>query len=546
MFRKLILLVGVMVMTTSSPSQGDTAFINAKIYTGTEVSKYTSFIVKDGRFSRFGTTDDILKSKTPMKVVDLNQALVMPGFIEAHAHLLGIGQSKLNLNVRGKQIDEIIAMVKEQSGKQDKGTWITGRGWDQNLWPNKAFPETRALDDIKNPVYLRRVDGHAAWVNSAALKLASIDKKTPEPSGGQILRDAHGNLTGVLIDNAISLVSNHLDKPTRANLEQYLNLGIQEAHRMGITSFHDAGVGKETLDLYEDLAKQNKLTLRIYAMIDGEDSQLVDYYLARGPLLGNEFLTIRAIKYFADGALGSRGATLLEDYHDKPGHRGLPLIEKSSLAEKTKKAIDKGFQVATHAIGDQANRLVLDAYEEALNKTKKTDTRLRVEHAQIIDPSDHERFKKLSVIASMQPTHCTSDMSWVANRLGETRVKDRAYPWRSLLNHGVTLAFGSDAPVENSNPIHGLYSAVTRADFKGSPTNGFMPEQKLHLNEALNGFYSGAAFAEFNEKHKGKIAVGYLADFAVFHTDLLTPTKTAFLEAKPAMTVVHGNIVFQE
>ncbi len=258
-----------------------------------------------------------------------------------------------------------------------------------------------------------------------------------------------------------------------------------------------------------------------------------------------DFLTVRGIKYFADGALGSHGASLLEPYHDNPHHHGLMLMDKATLADKTAKAIAKGLQVATHAIGDGANRMVLDAYEDALKTSKAKNTRLRVEHAQLVDPLDHERFHDLEVIASMQPIHCTSDMVWVPDRLGPERIKDRAYPWRSLLSKGAILAFGSDAPVEDINPILGLYATVTRTDVSGSPKEGFMPEQKLKLIEALRGYHQGAAFAEFNEQTKGKIALGYLADFAVYDTDILHPTKTEFLQAKPVMTVVNGDVVFE-
>lgn len=549
MLRTVFLMIGIVMAITSSSFADDTkeiAFINAKIYTGTDLSTHNAFLVKHGKFSRLGSSELIMKELSKNgAVVDLKNALVMPGFIESHAHLLGIGQNQLRLDVRGKQMDEIVALVKAQSTKQAPNTWITGRGWDQNLWPQKSYPADTGLNEVKNPVMLRRVDGHAIWVNRAALSLAGVTKETADPKGGQIIRDSKQMPTGILIDNAMSLVSSLIEKPKRADLEQYLALAIKEAHRLGITSLHDAGVDNDTLALYEEYAQQNKLKLRIYAMIDGSNDQLVTSYLKRGPTIG-DFLTIRSIKYFADGALGSRGATLLKDYHDKPGHKGLALIEKEALIEKTKAALAKGFQVATHAIGDHANRLVLDAYEAAQKSMNISDARLRIEHAQVIDPADHKRFKQLSVIASMQPTHCTSDMTWVPDRLGNERIKDRAYPWRSLLNHGVIIAFGSDAPVEHLNPIFGLYAAVTRADLNQKPTNGFMPEQKLRLKEALNGFFSAAAFAEFNEDRKGKIAEGYFADFIVFETDLLKPIRIKFLEAKPAMTVINGDIVYRK
>lgn len=523
-----------------------TAFINAKIFTGSKVSKDDAFLVKDGRFTQLGTVEEIKRlADAETSIVDLKNSVVVPGFIEAHAHLLGLGQSRLTLDLRNLSPHDVKSLVTTQAQKQSEGTWITGRGWDQNLWPEKNFPDKSMLKDINNPVYLRRVDGHAIWVNDAAIKIAGIDDDTKDPAGGQIIRDAHGKATGVLIDNAIDLVSKHLDKPSRKDLELYLELATKEALSLGITSFHDAGVSADVVALFEDLAKKNQLPLRLNVMLDGQDQDLVDRFFARGPVIG-DFLTIRSIKYFADGALGSRGASLLEPYHDQPDHSGLMLIDKKTLVAKTKAAISQGFQVATHAIGDGANRVVLDAYEDALKATNAKNTRLRVEHAQLIDPADHHRFRDLSVVASMQPIHCTSDMPWVPDRLGEERIKDRAYPWRSLLNQGAVLAFGSDAPVEDINPILGLYASVSRADVKGSPHEGFMPEQKLKLIEALKGYHEGAAYAEFNEHQKGKIAPGYLADFAVFDTDILHPTKPTFLEAKPKMTVVNGAIVYKK
>lgn len=534
-----------LLMLTKSLSAEKLAFTNAKIFDGKTVSANDAFVVENGRFLKIGKTDDIKKTLGKNETaIDLQGALVLPGFIEAHAHLLGLGQSKLNLDLRHLSKSAIVDKLMKQSKKQAAGTWLTGRGWDQNLWDDKEFPHKDLLRTIENPVYLRRVDGHAAWVNDVVLKKAGIDKNTKDPDGGKIIRDQQGQATGVFIDNAIDLVSKYLDKPSKADLEQYYNLGEKEALSLGITSFHDAGASADAIAIFEELAQKNKLSLRLHVMIDGGDQSLVDKFLARGPLLG-DFLTVRSIKYFADGALGSRGAFLLAPYHDHAEQSGLMLTDRKILADQTKKAIDAGFSVATHAIGDGANRVVLDAYEDALTLTKAKNTRLRVEHAQLIDPSDHARFKKLSIIASMQPIHCTSDMAWVPDRLGAERIKNRAYPWRSLLDQGVVLAFGSDAPVEDINPILGIYAAVTRANLDGTPEGGFMPEQKLKLIEALEGYHHGAAYAEFNEHQKGKIAEGFFADFVVFDTNLLHPIKAEFIKAKPVMTVVNGKIVYQ-
>lgn len=539
-----VLFLTTFLFTINGYTMKKTAYINAKIYSEAQLySDANALLVADGQFVELGPTEQIKKMAD--HIIDLKNGIVVPGFIEAHAHLLGLGQSKVNLDLKGKQINEIKELLKQQSKQQPLGTWIKGRGWDQNIWPNKNFPNKDLLKGIDNPIYLRRVDGHAVWINDAALALSDIDDNTKDPPGGQIIRDENGKATGVLIDNAIELISKHLDQPNQEELKLYLELGAKEALSLGITSFHDAGANAQTIALYEDYAKANKLKIRIYAMLDGQDQKLVDQFLKRGPVFYNDFLTIRGIKYFADGALGSRGASLLEDYADMPHHSGLLLINHEDLVLKTKQAITAGFQVATHAIGDRANRLVLDAYEEALNATKSSNARLRIEHAQLIDPADHHRFNELSVVASMQPTHCTSDMGWVPERLGQHRIKERAYPWRSLLNKGAVLAFGSDAPVEEINPILGIYASVSRADINGLPNDGFMPEQKLKLKEAFHGYHAGAAYAEFNEHRKGKIEKGYLADFVVFDTDIFHPAKDSFLSARPTMTVVGGEVVFQ-
>jgi predicted amidohydrolase YtcJ len=541
-----IIVIGVLLMATSSYSHIK-LFINAQLYTGLEShTSADAFITERGRFTHIGESRRLKNIIGPdTEIIDLKNAFVMPGFIEAHAHLLAIGQQKLTLDLRALSTKEIADLVMAQSQKQAKGTWIRGRGWDQNLWPSKAFPHKDLLKAVKNPVYLRRVDGHAILVNDAALLLSGISDLTQNPPGGTIVRDQLGKPSGVLIDNAMALVERHLDKPTKKDLELYLNLGINEALSLGITSFHDAGVDRETLALYEERAKRKDLKLRIYAMIDGTDQALTKQWLRRGPVFINDLLTVRSFKLFADGALGSRGASLLEDYHDQPGNSGLLLITEDDLAQKTEAAINASFQVATHAIGDAANRLVLNAYERALKKTGSKNARLRIEHAQLVDPSDQHRFKKLAVIASMQPIHCTSDMAWVSDRLGHQRITNRAYPWRSLLNEGALLAFGSDGPVEGINPILGIFAAVTRTNRDSLPKDGFMPEQKLKLKEALHGYHRGAAFAEFNEHQKGLIKEGYWADFVVFDQNLTHPQTSMFLSAKPKMTVLGGEIVFE-
>lgn len=526
----------------------NTVYINALIYDGGKESSANAVLVKDGVINKIASLEEIKTLLKPTdKIVDLKGARMMPGFIESHAHLLMLGQSRVNLDFRDKNLKEIIIMLKKQSDIQPPGTWIKGRSWDQNLWSNKTLPTKFLLEDVSktHPIYLRRIDGHAAWVNTIALKKAGLTSFTKDIAGGEIIRDKDGEPTGVLIDNAMALVEKIIDQPTKDELAHFLEIGQNEALSVGITSLQDAGSNNATLELFREYAKKDKLKVRIYAMIEGSDDKLVNKYLKEGPISINNYLNIRCIKYFADGALGSHGALMLDDYSDKPGNKGLALIDQEQLTKKTIDALENGFQVATHAIGDRANRVVLNAYEEALKKVPNKEARLRIEHAQLIHPDDHNRFRDLNIIASMQPIHCTSDMAWIEERLGKERLQNRAYIWRTLLSKNIRLAFGSDSPVEPINPIFGLYAATTRQNTEGLPKDGFMPEEKLMLKEALNAFFTGAAYAEFAEAKKGRIAEGYLADFVVFDDDIIKMAPKDFLKAKPLMTIVGGRIVYK-
>lgn len=545
MIRIVFMAWGLMVMMSARSLESKSVFTNALIYDGENFLSENTFIIENGRFLKIGTFGDLKSSiSKDDEIIDLHGARVIPGFIESHGHLLGLGQSVLNLDVRNLQPEKINQAVAEQAKKQAPGTWIRGRGWDQNLWASKNFPTAAMLSAAKDhPVYLRRVDGHAAWLNDYALRILEINAKTPNPEGGIIQKDKDGNPTGVLIDNAMALARKFVDAYSTQERSHFLEVGMNKALSLGVTSFHDAGSSREALELFTEQANKNNLKMRIYAMVDGEDNALVASYFKKGPQKISDFLSIRSIKYFADGALGSRGALLLNDYRDQAGNQGLSLMSEKALEEKTLSALNAGFQVATHAIGDKANRLVLNAYERALKKNPVYDRRLRVEHAQLVDPGDHHRFKELSVIASMQPIHCTSDMAWVPSRIGADRLFERAYPWRSLQLAGAVLAFGSDTPVESINPIEGLYAAVSRMNL--SSRIPFMPEQQLTMKEALRGYFLGAAFAEFNEHQKGKIARGFLADFVAYQDDILHARKETFLKALPMMTVVGGKIVYK-
>ena len=484
------------------------------------------------------------------EVIDLQGRAVLPGLHDAHAHFLGLGKTLENLDLRGTtSAGEVGEKVLAACTVAAPGEWIYGRGWDQNDWEDQEFPnwkDLRGCDD--NPVYLSRVDGHALWVNDVALKKAGIHKGTADPDGGRILRDELGIPTGVLVDNAESLVLDLVPPPTHEQLLRRAELAQEECLRLGLTSVTDAGVDAAGFAVYEELGTQGKLKIRIHAMVQGE-AELIEQQLAQGPRLDlyDHHLTIRAIKLYADGALGSRGAALLEPYDDEPGHSGLIVTDPVEIHDVCLRALRSGFQVCTHAIGDRGNRVTLDAYERALAdyraETGSTpDHRFRVEHAQVLHPDDIPRFAALGVIPCMQPTHATSDMPWVQQRIGADRIAG-AYAWQRLLATKAHLPLGSDFPVESPDPLWGIYAAVTRQDHDGNPVGGWLPDQRLSMDQALRGFTLAAAHAVFEEDLKGSLAVGKLADLVVLTRDIHTVPPAQILDTDVVLTVIGGQVV---
>jgi len=484
-------------------------------------------------------------------------AVALPGFIDAHAHLFGLGHSLREVDLAGTaSFTEVIARTVQRAAATTKDRWIRGHGWDQNDWPVQEFPHhaelSAALPD--HPVLLQRVDGHAALVNARALALAGIDRSTLAPAGGEIVRDARGEPTGVLIDRAVDLVATRLPEPAPAEEREALALALAECARHGVTALHDAGIGGPRLALLEEEARAGRLTLRIHAMLDGDDAALLDQRLAAGPTLDpGGFLDVRAIKVYADGALGSRGAWLLDDYADRRGHRGLPLIDADELTALARRALAGGFQLCTHAIGDAANRMVLDAYAAALGRDAPRDHRFRVEHAQLVDPADVARFAALGVIASVQFCHATSDAPWVPARLGGARTAATAYPWRHLLAAGARLCNGTDAPVEPLSPLRNLAAGITRrnpdqdvaahANVVAAP---FLPEQCLTAAEALQASTVAAAHAAFREADLGQLARGMRADVILLSNDPVTVTPETWRAIRVLATwsggrQVHGS-----
>jgi predicted amidohydrolase YtcJ len=473
---------------------------------------------------------------------------VIPGMVDGHAHLAGLGESletvRLTDTTSWKQVVDLTA---ERAKATPQGEWITGDGWDQNDWAgDKAFPVHAALSAAvpDHPVILYRIDGHAAVVNAKALALAGVTKDTKDPQGGKVLHAKDGSPTGVLVDDAMDLVSALVPAATVAQVKDRVLKAQAECLKSGLTGMHDAGVGETGLAAYEELEREGKLVLRVYVML-ANDPKLLEKRFAAKPVIGDR-LTVRSVKLQADGALGSRGAALLAPYDDDKANTGLLRMDASEIEAITTKALEAGFQVGVHAIGDRANRAALNGFERARAAVPSaTDPRLRIEHAQVLAPDDLPRFAKLGVIASMQPTHATSDMPWAEARIGKERAKG-AYAWRTLQKSGAKLSFGSDFPVEGVAPLWGIHAAVTRSDRKGTPKGGWRPEEKLTAKEALEGFTIGPAYAAFEEASRGTIEAGKLADLVVLSGDPLTVPPEQIPSLKIVKTIVGGKIVFGE
>jgi predicted amidohydrolase YtcJ len=438
--------------------------------------------------------------------------------------------------------------VRAAAGKvpaADADAWILGRGWDQNDWAVKEFPRKGTLDAAApgRPVLLRRVDGHAAWLNGAALARVGITAQTPDPDGGRILRDASGEPTGILVDNAVDLATKVVPEPSQTERVRRLKVAMDHCLALGLTGVHDAGATQEQIADYHLLLSARELKLRLYVML-ADDPATLEVWLPRGTQTSDGLLTVGAVKLYADGALGSRGALLLQDYSDDPGNRGLAVSTPEHLIDVARRAGHAGFQVCTHAIGDAANRRVLDVYEQVLGELKPGDRRWRIEHAQVLAPADIPRFARLGVIAAMQPVHCTSDMDWVPARLGEERSAG-AYAWRSLLDSGAHLCFGTDFPVESADPLPGLYAARTRMHTDGTPAGGWHPEQCLTGREALALYTTGSAYAAFMEKRLGRIAPDCLADLTVLSGDPVAAPPAELRKMKALMTIVGGRVEYE-
>jgi hypothetical protein len=476
---------------------------------------------------------------TPWEVVTLPGALALPGLHDAHLHVSGIGKRSEQIALE-TAVDAAAAaeLARVWSAAHPDAAVVRGRGWDQSRWPDGAFPHWRDLEALgARPVVLRRVDGHASWVNRFLLEAAGIDRTTPDPDGGRILRDAAGEPTGVLIDNAADLVRSVLPVPTPADRERWLLAGLEACADAGLVAVHDMGETPETCDIAQRLADEDRLPIRLFVYLEGSDAASMD---ALGRYHPTHRFAVQGMKYYTDGALGSRGALLLDDYSDEPGRRGLAVTAADSLARLVAEVHVRGFQTAIHAIGDGGNRMALDAI--AFAQRGGTGRRHRIEHAQVVHPDDFSRFVALDALPSMQPTHCTSDLRWAERRLGPERIRG-AYAWRTFLDLGLRLPFGSDAPVEHWNPLPGVYAAITRQDAAGSPSGGWYAEQLLSWQEAVRSFSADAAYAVGREADLGGLRVGAQCDVTVLDRDPRGQDPAVWLTLRPSALVVGGTRV---
>lgn len=537
-------------ISTAAKAQSETIVTADRIYTSDDFRPVAeAMLIRGNKVVFAGSLREVrAKASRSAALESFAGRTIIPGMVDAHAHLLGLGQALLRVQLQGaRTYDEAIARIAARAANTRKGEWVTGRGWDQNLWPGKEFPTEAALSRAipDHPVFVRRVDGHAGLANAAAIRLAGVTAATKDPEGGLIVRDGQGNPTGVFIDNAQSLIDRVVPSSSRTQHREAVLGAVAEANKWGLTGIHDAGQSRPIIEIYEELARANRFNLRNYVMVSG-DSADVKYYTGRGPrsALYNGRLWVRSIKLYADGALGSRGAALLAPYSDAPTNTGLLLTPERDLQRVADLALRTGFQVSTHAIGDRGNRVALDVYDFALKKNPVADHRFRIEHAQVISTADIPRFPKLGVIPSMQASHQTSDMGWAEDRVGHERIKG-AYAWRSLLDIGSIIPNGSDFPVEPVNPLLSFHAAVTRQDPGNQPPAGWYPDQRMTREEALKAMTLWPAYAGFQEKVLGSLSPGKYADFVVLDLDIMRVPVDQILRANVMSTWLGGKAVYQ-
>ncbi len=513
-----------------------------------ELTRFTAIEFTDDKIDKLYFANDKLPTTKNITIIDGQGKALIPGLIDAHGHILGYGLSLLRadlVNSSSEQdaITKTLTYAKANSGL----TWIQGRGWNQTQWPSNAFPNAKSLDKHfpDQPVWLKRVDGHAGWANSKAMALAGITKATKSPEGGDIIRDKNGMPTGVFIDNAMALIDNSIAPLTIKQQKAVLVKAMDALASFGLTSVHDAGIDTDNIVAFKELSQENAMSIRVNAMLY-LPSEKWQQTLADGQYQSkDDMFTFNSVKIQADGALGSRGAALIADYSDHPGQRGLLLNTPDEFDHLVQTAMNQGFQVNSHAIGDHANKLVLDTYEKHIKATKTKALRHRVEHAQVLRLEDIPRFAELDLIASMQATHATSDKNMAQDRLGATRILG-AYAWRKLLNANAIIAAGSDFPVESPNPFFGLHASITRQDHKNSPQGGWFADEKMTPLEAFRSFTLDAAYSGHQEKIIGSLAEGKKADFVLLEQNLFTMPEQDIWKITVSKTWVNGKLVYKK
>lgn len=566
-FTTLLLILLLLTGCNTPEKQSATLLIHGgPIYTVDSTQTTVEAVAtKDNKILFAGSFEEAEKYKTDKtEVIDLKGKTMTPGLIEGHGHFMGLGYNELSLDLMNTtSYQEIVDAVADKVKSVEPGEWITGRGWHQSKWdsmPSKTingFQTHQLLSSVSpdNPVYLGHASGHAGFANAKAMEIAGIQILSKdgidkfEVEGGEVIRDELGRPTGIFNERAQGLIRKHIPKNTPETDAKAFKLAVAACHKNGITGFHDAGIGRATIELYSAMKAAGKMKTRLYTMLTGWDEELLNEWYGKGPLVDpDNLLTIRSIKLNCDGALGSRGAWLLESYTDRPGHFGHETLPMDFVKKTSLKGLQHGFQVCSHAIGDRANKEILDRYESAFEElpSMTTDHRFRIEHAQHLHPDDIPRFAELAVIPAMQAVHLSSDRPWAIDRLGEKRIKEGAYVWQDLLKSGIPIVNGTDVPVEPLNPISSFYASVSRKTLKGIPEGGFEPDQKMTREQALKSYTLDAAYGAFEEGIKGSITVGKLADFTIYNQDLMQVPEDKLLNTEIEMTIFDGKIVYRK
>ena len=561
MNNRLVISFLFLFFISCESQKADMIIHNGMIYTMNDLNPTAEAVaISSGKIIALGKYTDLDPLITPRtKIINLRGATMTPGIIEGHGHFYGLGLAKMQLDLsKTESYQDLIDMVSDAVENSKPGEWILGRGWHQSKWSDdksdfvKGFQTHERLSEISpnNPVWLKHASGHAGFANQKAMDIAGVNKETEFGFGGEIIKDLSRKPTGVFNERAQGLISEKVENNLGEESDlRAIELAVKASLENGVTSFHDAGIGRRTIEVLREAINKDILKVRIYAMLTSRDTTLLNEWYKKGPEIGTggDLLTIRSIKINADGALGSRGAWLIDEYSDRPGHYGMPTQSMDYVYSVAKQGIKTGFQVNSHAIGDKANREILNEYEKVFNEHPELaiDHRWRIEHAQHVAPDDIPRFGRLKVIPSIQGIHMSSDRPWAINRLGQKRIEESAYVWRDLINHGAVLINGSDVPVEPIDPIASFYASTTRKTLKGLPDFGYEPKQKMTRIEALKSYTINAAYGAFEDQIKGSIEIGKYADFTVFSQNLITIPEEKILDTKVLYTIVNGVVEYQ-